>query len=135
MERRSTKQSYTLLENFIVEHKRFPFSSGPDDEPRIYRFWYNQTNYYNHGDMDVENRQIYDYINAKYGDYKVSQSDYIWYKRYIELSVIVDQQRIGDIKKCHNKWLLHNVDLYKSHQLAEWQVPLFKKLLNMIIFD
>lgn len=135
MERRSTKQSYTLLENFIVEHKRFPFSSGPDDEPRLYRFWYNQTNYYNHGDMDVENRQIYDYINAKYGGYKVSQSDYIWYKRYIELSVIVDQQRIGDIKKCHNKWLLHNVDLYKSHQLAEWQVPLFKKLLNMIIFD
>ena len=93
IERRSTKQSYTLLENFIVENKRFPFSSGPDDEPRLYRFWYNQTYCYNHGDMDVENKQIYDYINTKYDNYKVSQSDYIWYKRYIELGIIKKDEK------------------------------------------
>ncbi len=135
IERRSTKQSYTLLENFIVENKRFPFSSGPDDEPRLYRFWYNQTYCYNHGDMDVENKQIYDYINTKYDNYKVSQSDYIWYKRYIELSGFVEQQNFSDIKNRHNKWLLHNAELYKAQQLIEWQVPLFKKLLHLIIFD
>ena len=135
IERRSTKQSYTLLENFIVENKRFPFSSGPDDEPRLYRFWYNQTYCYNHGDMDVENKQIYDYINTKYDNYKVSQSDYIWYKRYIELSGFVEQQNFSDIKNRHNKWLLHNAELYKAQQLTEWQVPLFKKLLHLIIFD
>ena len=135
IERRSTKQSYTLLENFIVENKRFPFSSGPDDEPRLYRFWYNQTYCYNHGDMDVENKQIYDYINTKYDNYKVSQSDFIWYKRYIELSGFVEQQNFSDIKNRHNKWLLHNAELYKAQQLTEWQVPLFKKLLHLIIFD
>ena len=85
--------------------------------------------------MDVENKQIYDYINTKYDNYKVSQSDYIWHKRYIELSGFVEQQNFSDIKNRHNKWLLHNAELYKAQQLTEWQVPLFKKLLHLIIFD
>lgn len=134
-ERRSTKQSYTLLENFIVEHKRFPFSSGPDDEPRLYRFWYNQTYCYTHGDIDAENKQIYDYINTKYGHYKVSQCDYIWHRTFIELRDLVKQQCFGEIKNRHNKWLLQNAELYKNKQLAEWQEPLFKELIQLIMLD
>lgn len=134
-ERRSTKQSYTLLENFIVEHKRFPFSSGPDDEPRLYRFWYNQTYCYTHGDIDAENKQIYDHINTKYGHYKVSQCDYIWHRTFIELRDLVKQQCFGEIKNRHNKWLLQNSELYKNKQLAEWQEPLFKELIQLIMLD
>ena len=134
-ERRSTKQSYTLLENFIVEHKRFPFSSGPDDEPRLYRFWYNQTYCYTHGDIDAENKQIYDYINTKYSLYKVSQCDYIWHRTFIELRDLVKQQCFGEIKNRHNKWLLQNAELYKNKQLAEWQEPLFKELIQLIMLD
>lgn len=134
-ERRSTKQSYTLLENFIVEHKRFPFSSGPDDEPRLYRFWYNQTYCYTHGDIDAENKQIYDYINTKYGHYKVSQCDYIWHRTFIELRDLVKQQCFGEIKNRHNKWLFQNAELYKNKQLAEWQEPLFKELIQLIMLD
>ena len=134
-ERRSTKQSYTLLENFIVEHKRFPFSSGPDDEPRLYRFWYNQTYCYTHGDIDAENKQIYDYINTKYSHYKVSQCDYIWHRTFIELRDLVKQQCFGEIKNRHNKWLLQNAELYRSKQLAEWQEPLFKELIQLIMLD
>ena len=134
-ERRSTKQSYTLLENFIVEHKRFPFSSGPDDEPRLYRFWYNQTYCYTHGDIDAENKQIYDHINTKYGHYKVSQCDYIWHRTFIELRDLVKQQCFGEIKNRHNKWLLQNAELYKNKQLAEWQEPLFKELIQLIMLD
>lgn len=134
-ERRSTKQSYTLLENFIVEHKRFPFSSGPDDEPRLYRFWYNQTYCYTHGDIDAENKQIYDYINTKYGHYKVSQCDYIWHRTFIELKDLVKQQCFGEIKNRHNKWLFQNAELYKNKQLAEWQEPLFKELIQLIMLD
>ena len=134
-ERRSTKQSYTLLENFIVEHKRFPFSSGPDDEPRLYRFWYNQTYCYTHGDIDAENKQIYDYINTKYGHYKVSQCDYIWHRTFIELRDLVKQQCFGEINNRHNKWLFQNAELYKNKQLAEWQEPLFKELIQLIMLD
>lgn len=134
-ERRSAKQSYTLLENFIVEHKRFPFSSGPDDEPRLYRFWYNQTYCYTHGDIDAENKQIYDYINTKYGHYKVSQCDYIWHRTFIELRDLVKQKCFGEIKNRHNKWLLQNAELYKNKQLAEWQEPLFKELIQLIMLD
>lgn len=134
-ERRSTKQSYTLLENFIVEHKRFPFSSGPDDEPRLYRFWYNQTYCYTHGDIDAENKQIYDYIDTKYGHYKVSQCDYIWHRTFVELRDLVKLQCFGDIKNRHNKWLLQNAELYRNKQLAEWQVPLFKELIQLIMLD
>ena len=135
LERRSPKYSYTLLENFIVEHKRFPFSSGPDDEPRLYRFWYNQTYCYTHGDIYAGNKQIYDYINTKYGHYKVSKCDYIWHRTFAELRDLVKQQCFGKIKNRHNKWLHQNAELYKNKQLAEWQVPLFKELIQLIMLD
>lgn len=132
LERRSTKQSFTLLENFIVEHKRFPFSSGSDDESRLYRFWYNQTKYNNHGYLDDEHRQIYEYLNTKYDAYKVSRSDYIWYKIYIELKSMVENKSFGRLKQSHNSWMMNNVELYKNKQLAEWQQSLFKELLFLI---
>lgn len=132
LERRSTKQSFTLLENFIVEHKRFPFSSGSDDESRLYRFWYNQTKYNNHGYLDDEHKQIYEYLNTKYDAYKVSRSDYIWYKIYIELKLMAENESFGRLKQRHNIWMMNNVELYKNNQLEEWQQPLFKELLFVI---
>ena len=74
--RRSTEQSYTLLEKFIVENKRFPFASGPGDEPRLYRFWNVQSAYNKHGDLEGPEKLIYDRISMVYADYQVSRSDF-----------------------------------------------------------
>lgn len=82
--RRSTEQSYTLLEKFIVENKRFPFASGPGDEPRLYRFWNVQSAYNKHGDLEGPEKLIYDRISMVYADYQVSRSDFLWYKNYVE---------------------------------------------------
>ena len=44
-------------------------------------------------------------------------------------------QCFGEIKNRHNKWLLQNAELYKNKQLAEWQEPLFKELIQLIMLD
>lgn len=130
--RRSTEQSYTLLEKFIVENKRFPFSSGPGDEPRLYRFWNVQSAYNKHGDLEGPEKLIYDRISIVYADYQVSRSDFLWYKSYVEF-----KQRATCISflvagKAINKWFYNNTQLYQADQLQEWQMPLFKELLEIV---
>lgn len=130
--RRSTEQSYTLLEKFIVENKRFPFASGPGDEPRLYRFWNVQSAYNKHGDLEGPEKLIYDRISIVYADYQVSRSDFLWYKNYVEF-----KQRATCISflvagKTINKWFYNNTQLYQADQLQEWQMPLFKELLEIV---
>ncbi len=130
--RRSTEQSYTLLEMFIVENKRFPFASGPGDEPRLYRFWSVQSAYNKHGDLEGPEKLIYDKISIVYADYQVSRSDFLWYKNYVEF-----KQRATCISflvtgKAINKWFYNNTQLYQADQLQEWQMPLFKELLEIV---
>lgn len=130
--RRSTEQSYTLLEKFIVENKRFPFASGPGDEPRLYRFWNVQSAYNKHGDLEGPEKLIYDRISIVYADYQVSRSDFLWYKSYVEF-----KQRATCISflvagKAINKWFYNNTQLYQADQLQEWQMPLFKELLEIV---
>ena len=57
------------------------------------------------------------------------------YRTFIELRDLVKQQCFGEIKNRHNKWLLQNAELYKNKQLAEWQEPLFKELIQLIMLD
>lgn len=130
--RRTTEQSYTLLEKFIVENKRFPFSSGPGDEPRLYRFWGVQTAYNKHGDLEGNEKLIYDRISILYADFQVSRSDYIWYKNYIEFKQNATSVSFLIAGKTINKWFYRNAESYKANQLSEWQIPLFKELLEIM---
>lgn len=130
--RRSTEQSYTLLEKFIVENKRFPFASGPGDEPRLYRFWNVQSAYNKHGDLEGPEKLIYDRISIVYADYQVSRSDFLWYKNYVEFKQKATCISFLVAGKTINKWFYNNTQLYQADQLQEWQMPLFKELLEIV---
>lgn len=130
--RRSTEQSYTLLEKFIVENKRFPFASGPGDEPRLYRFWNVQSAYNKHGDLEGPEKLIYDRISMVYADYQVSRSDFLWYKNYVEFKQKATCISFLVAGKTINKWFYNNTQLYQADQLQEWQMPLFKELLEIV---
>ena len=130
--RRSTEQSYTLLEKFIVENKRFPFASGPGDEPRLYRFWNVQSAYNKHGDLEGPEKLIYDRISIVYADYQVSRADFLWYKSYVEFKKRATCISFLVAGKAINKWFYNNTQLYQADQLQEWQMPLFKELLEIV---
>ena len=64
------------------------------------------------------------------------------YEHYLSWSNIPYEEKnfhrtecFGEIKNRHNKWLLQNAELYKNKQLAEWQEPLFKELIQLIMLD
>lgn len=129
--RRSTEQSYTLLEKFIVENKRFPFASGPGEEPRLYRFWGVQTAYNKHGDLEGTEKLIYDKISILYADYQVTRSDYIWYRNYFDFKKNATNVAFLIASKTINKWFYRNAELYNANRLSEWQMPLFRELLEI----
>lgn len=131
IERRSVKQNYTILETFIVEHKRFPFVCGMGEEPRLYRFWNYQNLKNSRHELDDDIKAIFDSIVERFSEFQVSSVDSRWYKTYLEIISLCDENRDPrNVSRRNNVWIKHNMELYVSNKLSSWQVSLFRDLLD-----
>lgn len=132
-ERRDFKTSITLLEEFILKNKRFPYnnSSADESEIRLSRFWSVQKKKKEDKKLSENECNILDSMLALYGDLDIPYDDYTWKNRYNELSNYITNKRNRYLPENLKRWYYKNSRLFGNKELKEWQEELFVNLISL----
>lgn len=132
-ERRDFKTSITLLEEFILKNKRFPYnySSADESEIRLSRFWSVQKKKKEDKKLSETECNLLDSMLAMYGDLDIPYDDYTWKNRYNELSNYITNKGNGYLPENLKRWYYKNSRLFGNKELKEWQEELFVNLISL----
>ena len=74
---------YPKLLTFIETNKRFPFSSGvDDDEKQLCSFWRRQERYYQAGDLSTSGLEYHTRILNEFAHLQMDKKEYEWRRKY-----------------------------------------------------
>ncbi|MBG9235581.1 hypothetical protein IAG16_13155 [Bacteroides thetaiotaomicron] len=118
---RDFKSSCTVLEQFIVEHQRYPFGSGDSNESRLYRFVNVARDKVKKGNLSQEEEKIFNQIEKNYFNYRVSREDAIWWRncKFFIQTLSTSPNGLAALKSKQFEWFVSTIKDIDT--LPEWK--------------
>lgn len=132
--KRSFEMSCTLLEAFVAEHGRLPFSSNVDDEEmRLARFWGVQQSFLKGGRLNEEESAIIRAMQNKFEGLKVNKKDYDWRQRLQTIkNALMNGFSITSLSSEKQRWLAKQIQNYKYGRLTDERHEMITEILNLL---
>lgn len=132
--RRDFSTSCTLLEEFVINNNRLPFSNTDDEEElRLCRFWGVQRQRYEKNQLKEEERRIIESMHRRFQGYKVQKKDYDWMQtfNYIK-SYVLGGNEWTSLQSCYISWLYKQMNALKYNRISGNRRDLIVQLCNII---
>ena len=135
--KRDFKTSCTLLEEFVAEKGRLPFSNNVDEEEkRLARFWNVQLSHLEKGELREDERAIIEAMSQKFNGLKINKKDYDWRNKIEEIERIIENGNgVSSLTPETQTWLTKQVQAYKTEKLSLPHMQIIEKLINKLKKD
>lgn len=129
--KRSFRTSCTLLEEFVAEHGRMPFSSDvSEDEKRLARFWNVRTSQLKKGQLEGDERDIILSMVSKFEGLRVSKKEYDWQQNYRTIKTAFENGfGVSSLSIEKQEWLSNQLRNYKYHSISVEHAALLDELI------
>ena len=132
--KRSFEMSCTLLEAFVAEHGRLPFSSNVDDEEmRLARFWGVQQSFLKRGMLNEEESVIIRTMLNKFEGLKVNKKDHDWQQQLQTIkTALMNGFSITSLSNEKRQWLAKQIQNYKYGRMTEERCAMMTEIFNLL---
>lgn len=131
--KRDINTSFSLLEEFISTHNRFPFYCVEDEEEkRLSRFWKNELAKNNKGNTTNEEKESINCIITKYGHLQCTKTEFDWKQRFDKIEQAIINNGFNKLKKEDSEWLFKYLKLFQYGRLTSWQEESIARLKQNI---
>lgn len=132
--KRDFKTSCTLLEEFVAENGRLPFSNKVDDEEkRLARFWNVQLSLLEKGKLDGEEKQIIEAMASRFSGLKIHKKEYDWLQSYNTIRRAIENRfDISSLSPEKQQWLTKQINAYKYGRLSPTHTTKIEELIKLI---
>lgn len=132
--RRSFKDSINILEDFIKEKGRFPYSSGVDEEEvRLSRFYIVAKANQRKGNLSDEDLAELERIDTNYGQFKFKKGRISWEDRFERfVKYITDKDRLPFHSSKEFAWYEETRNLYDAGELEPTRAQSFSYLIKIV---
>ncbi len=132
--KRDFRTSCTLLEQFVAENSRLPFSSQVDEEEkRLCRFWNVQCQRLEKGQLSEDEEEIIIQLQQKYAGLKVSKRDYDWLQIYNEVKCHFESGCLySSLSEENRRWLDSQLRNLRYRDVPENRINLLIELATII---
>ena len=131
---------YPKLLSFITENKRFPFSSGvDDDEKQLCSFWRRQQHYYEAGELSTSGLAYHTRILSDFGHLIMSKKAYLWLKAHHFTEVYFERSNpllvTAETQSEFEQWFDNLIEESKSsmNSMPEWKKEALKELFDLYL--
>lgn len=132
--KRDFKTSCTLLEEFVAENGRLPFSNKEnEEEKRLSRFWNVQLSQLEKGLLEGEEKSIIESMAERFAGLKIHKKEYDWLQKYDTIKRAIENGfGVSSLSQEKQTWLTNQIHSYKYHTLNESHVKMIEDLINLI---
>ena len=132
--KRDFKTSCTLLEEFVAENGRLPFSHRVnEDEKRLARFWNVQLTRLGKGLLKGEEKEIIESMAERFASLKIHKKDYDWLQTYQAIKRAFENGfQISSLSNEKQIWLIHQIRSYKCNRLSNPHMKQIEELVKLI---
>lgn len=131
--KRDFRVSCTLLETFVAENGRLPFSNNvPEEEKRLNRFWKVQLSKLSKGDLQPEEAAIIESMKGRFESLKVSKKDFEWFQKYgVIKNAFSNGFPISSLSQTLQDWYLYQTRGLKYGYIPEDKKPYITELIEL----
>lgn len=132
--KRDFKSSCTLLEQFVAQNGRMPFSCNVDeDEKRLSRFWNVQLAKLEKGLLGEEERCIVEQMQTKFKKFKIEKKEFDWLQNYNNITEHFENGgKYSELSFILQKWLNRQMANLRYNKAPVCKIDLLTKLANII---
>lgn len=132
--KRDFKSSCTLLEQFVAQNGRMPFSCNvAEDEKRLSRFWNVQLAKLEKGLLGEEERCIVEQMQTKFKKFKIEKKEFDWLQNYNNITEHFENGgKYGELSFILQKWLNRQMANLRYNKAPVSKMDLLIKLANII---
>ena len=132
--KRDFKTSCTLLEEFVAENGRLPFSHRVnDDEKRLARFWNVQLAQLEKGLLEGEEKEIIGSMAERFAGLKIHKKEFDWLQTYETIRRAFENGfGISSLSNEKQVWLSNQIRSYKYGNLSDSHMKQIEELVKLI---
>ncbi|MGP1393116.1 MAG: hypothetical protein ACTTK1_04025 [Candidatus Cryptobacteroides sp.] len=132
--RRDFKSSCTLLEKFVAENGRMPFSSDvSEDEKRLCRFWNIHVAKLKNNLLGEEEKCMMEQLLRKFESFKIDKREFDWMQKYNNIKEYFESGgKYSGLSDTLRLWMNKQMANLKYNRVPENRVELLITLANII---
>ena len=132
--KRDFKTSCTLLEEFVAENGRLPFSHKVDEEEkRLARFWNVQLAQLEKGLLEGEAKEIIESMAERFAGLKINKKEFDWLQTYETIKRAIENGfGISSLSNEKQIWLSNQIRSYRYNNLSDTHMKLIEDLVKQI---
>ena len=132
--KRDFKSSCTLLEEFVAENGRLPFSHNvEEEEKRLARFWNVQFAQYEKGQLEGEEKDIIESMVERFAGLKIHKKAYDWLQTYETIRRAIENGfGISSLSSEKQVWLSNQIRSYRYNNLSDSHMKQIEDLVHLI---
>lgn len=131
--KRDFKTSCTLLESFVVDNGRLPFSNSvSEEEKRLCRFWNIYRRKFENGELSGEEHDIIESMYSRFAPLKINKKDYDWEQKYTAVkNALIQSSGLESLPDSSQEWFWMEVRNYRYGRIAEHRKEQIEELLGL----
>jgi hypothetical protein len=132
--KRDFKTSCTLLEEFVAENGRLPFSHRVnDEEKRLARFWNVQLAQLEKGLLEGEEKEIIESMVERFAGLKIHKKEFDWLQTYETIKRAIENGfGISSLSSEKQVWLSNQIRSYRYNNLSDTHMKQIEDLVILI---
>ena len=132
--KRDFKTSCTLLEEFVAENGRLPFSHKVDEEEkRLARFWNVQLAQLEKGLLEGEEKEIIESMAKRFAGLKIHKKVFDWLQTYETIKRAIENGfEISSLSSEKQVWLSNQIRSYRNNHLSDTHKKQIEDLVILI---
>lgn len=132
--KRDFKTSCTLLEEFVAEKGRLPFSNKEDEEEmRLCRFWNVQVSKYEKGQLQGDELSILESMIDRFSGLKIHKKAYDWLQNFETIKRALENGfGLSSLSQEKQTWLNNQVRAWKYGRLSPSYIENVDELIKLI---
>lgn len=132
--KRDFKTSCTLLEEFVAENGRLPFSHRVnDEEKRLARFWNVQLAQLEKGLLEGEEKEIIESMVERFAGLKIHKKEFEWLQTYETIKRAIENGfGISSLSSEKQVWLSNQIRSYRYNNLSDTHMKQIEDLVIQI---
>lgn len=135
--KRSFRTSCTLLEEFVSEHDRLPFTTNvSEEEKRLARFWNVKTAQYKKGELNEDEASIVQMMIERFDGLKVHKKGYDWQQYYSAIKTSLESgNSVLKLSSEQQDWLTRQIRNYKYRYVSGEHASMIEELIVLLKAD
>lgn len=131
--KRDFKTSCTLLESFVVDNGRLPFSNSvSEEEKRLCRFWNIYRRKLENGELSGEEKLIIESMYNRFAPLKINKKDYDWEQKFSAVkAALIQSSGLESLPDSLQEWFWMEARNYRYGRIAEHRKEQIEELLEL----